>query len=621
MDYPESEVSQENILETKNLVLISVNELLESDFFIPSYQRGYRWTDVQVKQLLNDIWDFKTNPPKTTSDEEKPFYCLQPIAVKKKIIDGKHYWEVIDGQQRLTTILIVLYYFNQTEFKRPKRLFTIEYQTRANSEEFLRNITDKELASTNIDYHHIYLAYQTIDKWFSKLEKLNDAIRGDFHSVLINAVKIIWYKVELNDQANTNSASIDVFTRLNIGKIPLTNAELIKALFLQKGNFEEDKVDLKQLQIASEWDTIEKQLQDNAFWFFIYDPDNPLKYENRIEYIFDLMKGKDSEKEHYYTFNTFNADFEISKGDKSRPDIDALWLDVKRYFLSFEEWFKNKEFYHLVGFLVDCSVPINSLKEKAEKSSKTAFREFLKKAIKKQVACNVDTLVYGDFHTRRVLLLFNIQTILGTENADFRFPFYRYKDEDWDIEHVRSQTTKKIPKGQRHTWALDILEYLTGVKGYNTKKNDSEEESEKEQQAAAVSKMEDEDSEKKIASDLIKMLNSDSIDDQFFEKVYKDISELFHENENPDEINSISNLALLDATTNRSYKNAMFPIKRKKIIDNDMNGIFVPICTRNLFLKSYSRKMSDLLYWKANDASDYLAGIKRTIKEFLPPQK
>jgi hypothetical protein len=65
----------------------------------------------------------------------------------------------------------------------------------------------------------------------------------------------------------------------------------------------------------------------------------------------------------------------------------------------------------------------------------------------------------------------------------------------------------------------------------------------------------------------------------------------------------------------------MFPIKRKKIIDNDMNGIFVPICTRNLFLKSYSRKMSDLLYWKANDASDYLAGIKRTIKEFLPPQK
>ncbi|QJB35921.1 DUF262 domain-containing protein [Chitinophaga oryzae] len=260
------------ILEEHDLILIPVNDLLDEKFFIPAYQRGYRWTDTHVEQLLNDLWDFHQDSPSVLRGEEKPFYCLQPIAVKKKDINGISHWEVIDGQQRLTTILIMLYYFNQTAFKIPNPLFSLSYETREDSETFLKNIEDETLAAKNIDYYHIHLAYKKVCEWFDARQIISRSIRSDFYSVLVNTVKVIWYKVEQEGKQVGNSASIDVFTRLNIGKIPLTNAELIKALFLQKSNFDDSKVNLKQLQIASEWDIIEKQLQDDAFWFLYMIP-------------------------------------------------------------------------------------------------------------------------------------------------------------------------------------------------------------------------------------------------------------------------------------------------------------------------------------------------------------
>ena len=98
----------------------------------------------------------------------------------------------------------------------------------------------------------------------------------------MNSTKIIWYEV------NEEIDSIDIFTRLNIGKIPLTSAELIKALFLFRDNFEgnEQTRQLRQLEIASEWDRIETSLRDNEFWGFISDGSD--NYDNRIEFIFDF---------------------------------------------------------------------------------------------------------------------------------------------------------------------------------------------------------------------------------------------------------------------------------------------------------------------------------------------
>ncbi|QJB35925.1 hypothetical protein HF329_33290 [Chitinophaga oryzae] len=215
-----------------------------------------------------------------------------------------------------------------------------------------------------------------------------------------------------------------------------------------------------------------------------------------------------------------------------------------------------------------------------------------------------------------MLLLFNIQTILATENADIRFPFDRYKDEDWDIEHVRSKASKSVTVNHRHAWCADMLEYLTGVNGTYSDNGDRDGKKFSELQIQAISEM-SHDENKKLAIKILELFSTDVISDDIFEKVYNEVSVLFGENIDPENIDSISNLALLDSATNRSYKNAMFPIKRKKIIENDMNGIFVPICTKNLFLKLYSMRMADLLYWTADDARNYLNAIKKTLHEYL----
>ena len=98
--------------------LYTVSEILGKNFFIPSYQRGYRWEEQQVTDLLNDIYSFAIK--KNKSDKE--FYCLQPIVVRKcseniinlneliSPLDNNIWYEVIDGQQRLTTIRILLTY-------------------------------------------------------------------------------------------------------------------------------------------------------------------------------------------------------------------------------------------------------------------------------------------------------------------------------------------------------------------------------------------------------------------------------------------------------------------------------------------------------------------------------
>jgi hypothetical protein len=603
-----------------------INHLLGERFYIPSYQRGYRWTHYQVKDLLDDIWEFEVEL--SGDNKVESFYCLQPIVVKKRLDpqvievnnEEKPQWEVIDGQQRLTTIFIILHHINRVEYSsRPKNIFEIDYQTRDNCIDFFKDIENVEKANTNIDFYHIHKAYSTIDKWFITKEKENDSIRHDFRSKLLNQARVIWYDAQINPNKDENITSIDIFTRLNIGKIPLTNAELIKALFLQKSNFSEENASLMQLQIASEWDSIEKALQSKAFWLFIYNPNNPLKYENRIEFIFDLMKKRSKDKDELYTFIKFNEDFKNSKkSNNGKANIEELWLKIKKYFLSFEEWYDDKELYHLIGYLIEFGADINILKDKSLSKTKLEFKEYLKSEIKKKVNCQVNELTYKGNLIKEVLLLFNIQIILATKNADMRFPFYRYKDENWDIEHIRSQTDLNISKPKREAWAIDVLEYFTGLRNYKT-------EEEIAQQTGQIKRLDTDAikgklSQKDLANLIFNFLLKTETTENDFEDIYSNVTLFFKEDKEFENKDGIGNLALLDSKTNRSYGNAMFPIKRQRIINNDMNGVFVPIATKNVFLKSYSKKLGDVMHWSENDAKDYQSAIINTLKEYLPNQ-
>jgi len=595
-------IKQIDVIENDSLRLETLYNLLGMHFFIPDYQRGYRWDSRQVKNLLNDIWSFKD----TCKDND--FYCLQPIVVqpiseeriKKNNLSDDKWYEVIDGQQRLTTIRIILSFIVNEHLRRPmieaykNDNIIIKYQTRPHVQEFLNDIKP---SSDNIDYYYISEAYTTVKDWFSKLD-FNEINR--FLDIFLakqdkdNPVKVIWYEIE------DNVKQVDVFSRLNIGKIPLTNAELIRALFLNSTNFEgNNEVIYSQIQISKEWDEIEQTLQDDSFWYFIYK--GTKEYSTRIEFIFDLLMEKKSEDEYFYTFYEFIDEFNKYKLENKKPDISSIWKFVKDYFLKFNEWFNNDEIYHYIGYLVHNGYEITKVLNLSETESKIKFKENLKKEIASIINYEIDTIGYKNRkEVWEVLLLFNIETLIQNK-SNIRFPFHLLKNKAWDIEHIRSQNDKSIDKKERKKWVDDLLLYFT-------------EETDIDNQRIKIEKSKN----KKILYPLLELKQASEINDNKFTEVHNLMEKYFKEDKEFDNKDTISNLALLDAATNRSYGNAFFPVKRSIIIGKDMRGVFVPICTKNVFLKSYSsRHIIDNQNWTQSDADDYLNAIKKMLKDYL----
>ena len=257
---------------------------IKGNFFVPDYQRGYRWGENEVKQLLDDIDE---NRKKNEKERGQNNYYLQPIVLKEK---GENY-ELIDGQQRLTTLYLILNCIKEV-LPNTSINYNINYATRQETQNFLKeiNLSRKE---ENIDFLFIAKAYSTIRNWFGIDDKEIDSmgIAINFYQTLFNSVKIIWYEPE------DNVSGVDLFTRLNIGRIPLTNSELVRALFLSRNS---DLTPAEQLEIAAEWDNIEKELHQPSFWAFLtnYQPED---YPNRIDLLFDLMAGGKS-RDKYATF-------------------------------------------------------------------------------------------------------------------------------------------------------------------------------------------------------------------------------------------------------------------------------------------------------------------------------
>src|SRR5690554_2548455 len=555
----------------KILELKTVNQLQKYSFYIPSYQRGYRWGTKEVTELLGDINDFMPRLVDDDSDE-KSWYCLQPIVVKERD-DGS--FEVIDGQQRLTTIYLILYYLNQdfVENRRDK-LFQIDYETRSDSKDFLINLEESTINEQNIDFFYISQSYDTICKWFEK--QIDDFDKGAFRSKIKFNSKVIWYLSNEED-------SISIFTRINIGKIPLTNAELIKALFLNSSNFRdnEKKLRLRQLEIATEWDNIEYSLQNNRFWFFV---NQNQKSTNRIEFIFDLMNEDKDIEDPYSTFRFFNKKFK----NRSNEELGENWEEIKRYFQRFSEWYNERELYHKIGYLISSEIiDIKTLYNESDNFRKSQFKEFIDELIKDDLeGVDIAELQYTDSnHVRKILLLYNILTMLTSDKDNSYFPFDSFKNENWDIEHIAS-IKDKIPEQNREQWLNDTKPFIEDTEEGDRIKN------------------------------AIKDWNSENEDD--FNILYNRVVEYFNQKMgDDDDINDLSNLTLLDSATNRGYKNAVFPVKRKTIIDRDKQGVFIPLCTKNVFLKYFSDYPPKISFWTQEDRQNYEQDLENVLGNYL----
>ncbi len=620
--------------------LIRIKEILNMNFFIPDYQRGYRWEPQQALDLLNDIEEFSNKADR--GDEE--IYCIQPLVVKKrdeeelfnKIHDEakslsevenllkNRSWDVVDGQQRLTTIFIILSILNS-------KSFSIEYQTRDGSSDALKklNSMSDEEKKSNIDYYHMKNVYDKASEWLGNHSGISDK----FRDVLMNNVCFIWYEIPETDDA------ITVFTRLNIGKIPLTDAELIKALFLNNSHYKcsNNYLENKRSEIAMQWDEIEFSLQNDEFWLFIHGKE--YSKPTRIDFIFDLICGKNAfgigrkdkiGNDEHKTFRYFLEAFdEYSKADGWV--CETAWKEVRKYYQIFNEWYHDYRLYHYVGFVIDQNIlRIDNLTKEWDKHNKEEFVDYLRSKIKEKVftekGWTKETLKEYRFDEDKkqndssnknknkreclsILLLHNVETIIQQnleriEKAEYKlpdftkFPFHLFKSEKWDVEHIRPAS------GDDFSHETDKNLFLK----------------------LSINYIDDKET-------------IDWIDNYFSrngEKGRKSFSDIFERIVNlndtltDSEKNRIWNFTLLDASTNREYQNAIFPIKRA-FIANKENGYkttykeetyeivpdkegkreiaFIPPCTKNVFVKFYTSVPETLTSWTKKDAEAYYADI------------
>ena len=649
----ESDVYQPLALE--NIDQIRKKKLI---FFVPAYQRGYRWRPNEIEVLIDDLERFRSEEDKKGEKDRCPFYCMQAVVVKN--CDTARNLEVIDGQQRLTTMLILLQALYVSKnldtmkllYKVPyqqsileNNLFTINYETRTLSTEWLSEITHAYIADTcngnknessklkdkNSDYFHFVDAFEKAMEIFNTWD---DEDRFHLSSMLNKRTRFIWYNISLADSSDSN---VDIFDRINATKIELNNAELIKALFLQGDHFGSE-THLRD-QMAIDWDRIEKQLQNPSFWGFVYSTRHPYRYQTHIEYLFDLIKHKTSEERdnYYYTFNKYNQGYP-REVDKRMDYVNTCWKEVQDMMLTLEEWYNDRICYHYIGYLLEYGIELENDNEISipylitmlTGVSKTKRADKLKELVKHSLK-NVrpEKLFHGQSgnYVTQVLFLLNIQSEQNRISDTARFSFSSYKEIKegigWNEEHVASNSDYTPKFEDREGLAYAILEYFTGVK-----KNEDITEYKTEVQKQYPSDKETKDLCEKVLEffdiknndeDMKKMSSTyfDIIDyfDQQKEDTFKDDAQVGRSTRR--EKDFIWNFALLNGTTNKSYGNDIYPLKRKRIM-SDEYYIYTPVCTRAMFEKAYSHKLSNMMVWGRTDAKDYWDYICECLKDFLP---
>ncbi|WP_297976490.1 DUF262 domain-containing protein [uncultured Capnocytophaga sp.] len=572
-----------------DLYLKPIKDFQNFHFLVKDYQRGYKWTREEVTQLLNDIYEFEPQ-------KENEFYCLQPIVIKEDL-DKK---ELIDGQQRCTTIYLILKYLR-------KDTFQLDYQTREQSAEFIKKIDSLAIAETwnkwvaahldkdNVDNYHFFEAYRTIQDWFA--DESRDKKR--FLDKLLNYTQVIWYEVE------ENIDSIELFTRINSHKIPLTEAELIKALFLinlKKETKQSEVLQLQQNEIAQQWDRIENELQNKNFWYFISHTTPGATRIDKLLSLSTIFKDPDKIGEHALFF-AFEQDFKQYRQEAAQW-VATRWGEIKHIFQTFKEWYHDFELYHLIGLLIHLGEDINDILSVKEKStSKKDFKNHIKEKICKEIEKigDIRKVSYSKDRdkAKKTLLIFNIISILNSKDEINRFPFYQYQNISWDIEHIHAKADNT--KEQKE-WLEEFKNWLLQsgneelIKKYRARI----------EEVLAIEKNNNREEDLKEEEDKMGTL---------IEDIYDNFSNIKEEGEAFD-IDNLSNLALLDSNTNRGYGKAPFPQKRTTIIKKDEEGTFIPLCTRNVFLKYYSPHTNSLLFWSATDRKNYLDKIEETLKNF-----
>ena len=566
-------------------------------YSIPYYQRGYRWTELHVKALLEDIDNFlqSQNVPGAVNES----YCLQPIVVvAKNDENGFKQWELVDGQQRLTTLYLILKRLNRPHFE-------ITFDKRPASNSFLSSLTKGVTNHETPDFHFMSEAYMCIDNWFTKKENEDIGYPDDFANKLLNRVQVIWYEVALKSKEakEQETEKIDIFNRLNIGKIPLEDAELVRALLMSRieGNTKREKL-MRQSEFSNEWYEIEQWLRNPEVWDFLTDK----SMANHIQLIFELQ-AHNKNSENYNTYKWFEQEIHNCANPTERSS--ELWKETKEFFGRFRYWFKERTLYHYVGFLLSGGkVSLAELLQLSETDKKSFKHELFLKIKTYLEGTHIQKLSYdgNQEELKRVLLLFNVLSVEQMKSdSQLRFPFNLYNkirtSTKWSLEHIHAQQSQDPMLNEKaiREWIKDTLSSIEHIdtidKGIDEDGN------------PIISNISD------YKSELRTILASEKIDKESFNSIRVRIVEAF---DSAGTQHAMENMALLSCPDNSRLNNAIFPVKRDRIIQMEREGSFIPPCTRNVFLKLYSKADNQPYFWSTRDKADYIAEIENVFNNF-----
>lgn len=654
-----------------------VFELRRFEFVIPSYQRGYRWDENQVWTLLNDLRDFITDDPTPTD-----YYCLQPIVVQPvfdgiipvvedasdkilthsevlgKYPDGAKF-VVIDGQQRLTTLYLLMKYFNSQTPRNALTLYSLSFDRRPEQTDFIAN--DKYMGENdpddtyekNIDNFYLRKAYDAIEEWFDRLHGAEGDNVFNKMKIMLNEkspgsyidMRMIWYELP-----GTNP--IAAFDSLNYGSIRLTGTELVKAMLLASDGNDKDAINRGHV-----WDRMEKSLQDPLFWSMLRNSDSNVCLSH-IEFILNMVaddfnaklpveeKHSRDREEQWFDYYVIDTYFRNNRTRDRKDLVEEVWSAIETTFNQVRNWYDNPRWFHYIGLwgrLTNESV-VSELK-KIEKEYGNAGKEQFEEALRRKTGgllkahlsallndaekeqrhpLDAEKMDYRNDRARKamseMLLAFNVMAVADESiREQSRFPFHLYDLYNCtSLEHIYPQNiTSEMTPGVVRALArerikmaktldislseelVDRLEGSLSNPAWNKERFDGGE------------------------------------DDPIWKSISTDVKELDdalgkHVEITEKELHSIANLALVDQPTNSVLSNAYLHVKREKLkernnrrlewemVHNDNSvapdGTYLMPATALVFAKHYTQasSISDMRIWCKEDRNAYMAALKAT---------
>lgn len=604
---------------TENKLLYSTRELFNNylsgkKYSIPAYQRGYKWETKDIIRLLDDILEFNQN------EDLNLLYCLQNIT----LTETNEGYNVVDGQQRLTTLAIILSYLGEYNIINNK----IAYKVRLQTAEFLRDyiykssdidnykdwdqfLFSKKGEGLDFDYQDIYYifnAYKTVSEWFSNHTYQKEEMKN---KILDNVKLIVNLPKNVEEQ--------ELFENLNGKRVPLDGADLIRALIITRVAKREvgvvdDSVkqnvlmNERRIRIGLTLDAINLWWSDDnrKIYFRNFSKEAKINGENNIKFDENIYPINYL----YKLYILINNDV-LSMDFFERKSIEEGFLDsLLNLQRTIENWYNDKELYHLILFTAIYAtnrLSFNELYNEWKKCSKREFVKFLKTKI-------AITQTYKELIEQKDYTLEKHKEVAFTENwyeenelvsvsvlldiisnlnlhLDVKLPAYHFKAYNEDLEHIFPQTPigDKIKDNDKQTQIL--LQYIEIINNLSTNNK------------IEIDKKEIDWNNQEWKENIKKRINSK-------------LSTIIP-------INSLGNMCLLHQSVNRGFGNDFFLEKRIDIMKKSQDGIFIRPHVYEAFNKVFINRQNDnidmnmMLRWDYNDIIKRRQYIITQITQFL----